>query len=93
VSRAELLQALDDTLAAVRRLQGAGITTRAGAPVTGELARLAAELAECRAAVAAGGSLDPAWARATVRWVAGWLPDHELPLLARLGGVIRAAAE
>jgi hypothetical protein len=27
-----------------------------------------------------------------VRWVAGWLPDGELPLLARLGAIVRAAA-
>jgi hypothetical protein len=27
-----------------------------------------------------------------VRWVADWLPDGELPLLARLGAIVRAAA-
>jgi len=26
-----------------------------------------------------------------VRWVAEWLPDGELPLLARLGAIVRAA--
>jgi hypothetical protein len=27
-----------------------------------------------------------------VRWVAKWLPDRELPLLARLGGIARAGS-
>jgi hypothetical protein len=44
-----------------------------------------------RAEVAAGQRLDREWAAVTVRWVAEWLPDGELPLLARLGAIVRAA--
>ena len=40
--------------------------------------------------MAAGAPFDREWAGRTVRWVAQWLPDHELPLLARLGGIARA---
>jgi len=75
----------------VRRLERAGLRTAQGASASGELARLGAELVARRADVAAGASLDHDWAGRTVRWVTGWLPDGELPLLARLGAVARAA--
>ena len=57
-----------------------------------ELRRLLDELAARRADVAGGRGLDPQWAGRTVRSVAAWLPDGELPLLARLGSIVRAAA-
>jgi hypothetical protein len=43
--------------------------------------------------VAAGGTIEREWAGRTVRSVAEWLPDEELPLLARLGAIARASAE
>jgi hypothetical protein len=92
VNRSELLRALDEALTTVRRLIAAGVQTSRGAPATAELERLTAELTRRRAEVAAGGELEREWASATVRWVASWLPDGELPLLARLGAVVRAAA-
>jgi hypothetical protein len=49
------------------------------------------ELTARRAEVAAGQGLDREWAGRTVRWVAEWLPDGELPLLAHLGAIVRAA--
>jgi hypothetical protein len=84
VSQAELLRALDDAIMAARRLE-------VGGRVNLHLRRLAEELAARRAEVAAGQRLDREWAAVTVRWVAGWLPDGELPLLARLGAIVRAA--
>jgi len=86
VSQAALLRALDDTIAAARRLEAGGMADRA------RLGRLIEELTARRAEVAAGQGLDPEWAGRTVRSVAAWLPDGELPLLARLGAVVRAAA-
>jgi hypothetical protein len=84
VSQAAVLQALDEAMAAARRLE-------VGGPVDGtHLRRLIEELAARRAEVAVGQALDPDWAGRTVRWVAGWLPDGELALLARLGAVVRA---
>lgn len=88
---ARLLEAFDQAIAAVRLLEVAGLRTSAGAPAAGELRHLLDELVARRAAVAAGSPLDGAWTRRTVRWVAEWLPDRELALLARLGGIARAA--
>ena len=85
-----LLEAFDQTIAVVRRLEAEGLRTAKGASAGRELERLLDELVARRAAVAAGGSLDREWAGRTVRWVAQWLPDRELPLLARLGGIARA---
>jgi hypothetical protein len=92
MSRAALLAAFDETIAAVRRLQAGALRTTQGEGA-GELARLLEELEARRDVVAAGQGFDAEWARRTVRWVAGWLPDGELPLLARLGAIVRAAAE
>jgi hypothetical protein len=86
VSRAALLRALDDTIAAARRLEAGGRVDRT------HLVRLLEELAARRAEVVGGGGLDREWAGRTVRWVTEWLPDGELPLLARLGAIVRAAA-
>jgi hypothetical protein len=85
VSQAELLRALDDAIMAARRLEVEGRANQV------HLRRLAEELVSRRAEVAAGQRLDREWAAVTVRWVAGWLPDGELPLLARLGAIVRAA--
>jgi hypothetical protein len=85
VSQAELLRALDDAIMAARRLEVGGRVNQV------QLRRLAEELVARRAEVAAGQRLDREWAAVTVRWVAGWLPDGELPLLARLGAIVRAA--
>lgn len=85
-----LLEAFDQTIAAVRRLEAEGLRTAKGASAGRELERLLDELVARRAAVAAGAPLDREWAGRTVRWVAQWLPDRELPLLARLGGIARA---
>jgi hypothetical protein len=84
VSRAALLRALDDTIAAAHRLEAGGLVDRA------QLGRLIEELAARRAEVTAGQELDSEWAGRTVRWVAEWLPDGEIPLLARLGAIVRA---
>jgi hypothetical protein len=90
VTAPSLLEAFDQTIAAVRRLEAEGLRTAKGASAGRELERLLDELVARRADVAAGVPLDREWAGRTVRWVAQWLPDGELPLLARLGGIARA---
>jgi hypothetical protein len=86
VSQAALLRALDEAIAAARRLEAGGVVDQ------GRLQQLAEELTARRAEVVAGHGLEREWAGRTVRWVAEWLPDAELPLLARLGAIVRAAA-
>ncbi|HET9725775.1 MAG TPA: hypothetical protein VFP28_02595 [Gemmatimonadales bacterium] len=85
MSEATLLRAIDEAIAAARRLQAGGLVEQ------GRLQQLAEELAARRADVAAGRGLDREWAGRTIRSVAEWLPDGELPLLARLGAIVRAA--
>ena len=85
MSEATLLRAIDEAIAAARRLQAGGVVEQ------GRLQQLAEELAARRADVAAGRGLDREWAGRTIRSVAEWLPDGELPLLARLGAIVRAA--
>jgi hypothetical protein len=85
VSRGALLRALDDAIAAARRLAAGGVVDQS------RVQQLVEELTARRAEVAAGRGLDREWAGRTVRWVAEWLPDGELPLLAHLGAIVRAA--
>jgi hypothetical protein len=86
VSEPTLLRAIDEAIAAARRLEAGGVVEQ------GRLQQLTEELAARRADVAAGRGLDREWAGRTIRSVAEWLPDGELPLLARLGAIVRAAA-
>jgi hypothetical protein len=90
VTAPRLLEAFDQTIAVVRRLEAERLRTASGASAGRELQRLLDELVARRADVAAGAPFDREWAGRTVRWVAQWLPDRELPLLARLGGIARA---
>jgi len=90
VTAPSLLEAFDQTIAVVRRLEAEGLRTARGASAGRELERLLDELVARRADVATGAPFDREWAGRTVRWVAQWLPDRELPLLARLGGIARA---
>ena len=85
-----LLEAFDQTIAVVRRLEAEGLRTASGSSAGRELERLRDARVARRAAGAAGAPGDREWAGRTVRWVAQWLPDRELPLLARLGGIARA---
>jgi hypothetical protein len=83
------IDAIDAAIAAVHRLRTDGLRTAAGDTAAGHLDRLLDELTARRREAAAGGTVDRAWVGATVRWVAEWLPEDELPLLARLGAIAR----
>ena len=85
-----LLSAFDQTIAAVRRMEAVGLRTVGGTSAQSQLGRLLEELSTQRAAVAGGAPLDPEWSGRVVRWVAEWIPESELPLLGRLGGIARA---
>ena len=86
---AGLLAAFDGAIAAVRRLEAADLRTSAGAPAQPHLARLRDDLVAKRGEIAAGGGLDHEWAGRVVRAVAEWIPERELPLIARLGQIVR----
>jgi hypothetical protein len=90
MSSTRLLAAFDQTIAAVRRMEAVGLRTVDGTSAQSQLARLIKDLTTQRAAIAGGAALDPEWAGQLVRWVAEWIPESELPLLARLGGIARA---
>lgn len=90
MASSRLLAALDQTIAAVRRMEAVGLRTVDGASAQAQLTQLLTELSTQRAAIAGGEDLDPEWAGRVVRWVAEWIPERELPLLARLGGIARA---
>jgi hypothetical protein len=85
-----VLAAFDQTIAAVRRMEAVGLRTVEGTSAQSQLGRLLEELSTQRAAVAGGAPLDPEWSGRVVRWVAEWIPESELPLLGRLGGIARA---
>jgi hypothetical protein len=82
-----LLAAFGGAIAAVRRLESSGLRTSTGQSALPLLAQLGADLAARQAEVTAGKPLDREWAGSVVRWVAEWVPDSELPLIARLGNI------
>jgi hypothetical protein len=90
--RSDLLSAFDNTIAAVARLEATDMRTSSGAPAQPLLQRLKADLEARRRDVATGRALDREWAGSLVRWVAEWVPERELPLIARLGHIVRLGA-
>jgi len=84
-----LLSAIDGAITAARRLQAADLRMSSGASARPHLERLLDDLRVKRGEIAAGGSLDREWAGRVVRAVAEWIPDQELPLIARLGQIVR----
>ena len=87
--RAGLLSAFDGAITAVRRLEAEDLRTSAGTPARPHLVRLRDDLQAKRGEIAAGGALDREWAGRVVRAVAKWVPERELPLIARLGQIVR----
>lgn len=87
--RTGLLTAFDGAIAAVRRLEADDLCTSVGTPARPHLVRLRDDLEARRGEIAAGGALDCEWAGSLVRSVAEWIPEQELPLIARLGQIVR----
>jgi hypothetical protein len=91
--RDELLSAFDGAIAAARRLETDDLRTDDGASAAPLLARLRADLEARRGEIAEGATFDRGWAGRLIRWVAGWVPERELPLIARLGEIVRLGRE
>ncbi len=87
--RQGLVAAFGGAIAAVRRLEASDLRTSTGQSALPLLAQLGADLAARQADIAAGKPLDREWAGRVVRWAAEWIPDSELPLIARLGNIAR----
>ena len=87
--RAGLLSAFDGAITAVRRLEATDLRTSSGTSARPHLARLRDDLEAKRIEIATGGALDREWAGRVVRAVAEWIPERELPLIARLGQIVR----
>ena len=86
---AGLLSAFDGAIAAVRRLEATDLRTSSGASAQLLLVQLRNDLEARRREIAEGAPLDRQWAGRVVRWVAEWIPEPELPLIARLGHIVR----
>ena len=91
--RAGLLSAFDGAITAVRRLEAEDLRTSSGASARSQLARLRGDLEARRGEIAAGAALDREWAGRVVRSVAEWIPEQELPLIARLGQIVRLGSK
>lgn len=89
IDRAGLLSAFDGAITAVNRLEAVEMRTSTGTTAQPFLAKLRDDLEARRREIAEGGALDREWAGAVVRWVAEWIPERELPLIARLGQIVR----
>ena len=87
----ELLEAFDRALRQVDGARRTGAVTSSGEPAADRLRELRDALARAREAVVEHGSVDPDWLRDTIRWAAGWVADRDLPLIASLGAIARAA--
>lgn len=89
VDQVGLLSAFDGAITAVRRLEADDLRTAAGKPAGPLLVRLRDDLDARRGEIASGAAFDREWAGRVVRWVADWVPQQELPLIARLGQLVR----
>jgi hypothetical protein len=87
----QLQLAFDLALARVERLLGSDMKTLKGVSARSQLEKLEKELKHERALALDRQTVDRAWLQRTVRWVAEWVPDNELALVAALGGIVRAA--
>lgn len=87
-----LVAAFDAALRQVERALADGLATQDGGPARPMLEHLRDDLSDRRTTAEAGGGVDAAWVRETVRAVASWTPDSELALLAALGGIARAGS-
>jgi hypothetical protein len=64
--------------------------TSGGSSARAQLERLETELRREQAKAREQGIVEREWLQKTVRWVAEWIPDKELSLLAALGGIARS---
>lgn len=91
MTKPQLQLAFDLALARIERLLANDMKTVRGLSARPQLEKLEKELKHERAAALERQTVDREWLQKTVRWVAEWVPDKELALLAALGGIARVA--
>jgi hypothetical protein len=84
-------EAFDEALTLVERSLSSGMNTIRGSSARPQLERLEQELKLQRERVREQGAVDSDWFQKTVSWLAEWVPDTELTLIAALGRIVRAA--
>ncbi|MDQ6770988.1 MAG: hypothetical protein M3Z54_13480 [Gemmatimonadota bacterium] len=86
---------MEDAFAAalthVERSLASGMKAADGSSAQPQLARLQLELKLQRDQARERGAVDHEWLQKTVRWVAEWVPEKEITLIAALGRIVRAA--
>ena len=88
---AELKSAFDAAIAQTQKSLRAGMKTIGGEPTVPYLEKLQEELTAERARALERGGVDREWFQKTVRGLMEWAPETELPLVAALGRIARAA--
>lgn len=91
MTKPQLQLAFDLALARVERLLANDMKTVKGVSARPQLEKLEKELKNERTLALQRETVDWEWLQKTVRWVAEWVPDKELALLAALGGIARVA--
>ncbi len=86
----DLESAFDTALRHVQRSISSGMKTSGGSSAQSQLETLERELRQARAKALELGMVDREWLQKTVRWVAEWVPDADLTLVAALGRIVRA---
>jgi hypothetical protein len=87
----DLEVAFEAALAHVERSLTTGMKAMDGSPARPYLERLERELRLQRDRARERGTVDRDWFQKTVRWVAEWVPETEITLIAALGRIVRAA--
>ena len=87
----DLEDAFAEALRHVERSLAAGMNAINGSSARPQLERLELELKLQRDRASERGAVDREWFQKTVRWVADWVPETEITLIAALGRIARAA--
>jgi hypothetical protein len=87
----DLEEAFDAALTHIRRSLSGGMKTMDGSSARPHLEQLEAELKVQRDHTRKRGAVDHDWFQKTVRWLAEWVPETEITLIAALGRIVRAS--
>jgi hypothetical protein len=87
----ELEVAFEAALTHVERSLAGGMKTMNGDSASAQLENLERELRLQRDQACNRGTVDYDWFQQTIRWVAEWVPDTEITLIAALGRIVRSA--
>ena len=90
MAKNEMEAAFAAALTHVERSLVTGLETINGQSARSQLEKLKRDLRLQRDQALKRGSVDREWFQQTVRWVADWIPDTEITLIAALGRIVRA---